>query len=122
MATTSWLTLLGRPGAPHALQLREHLIRTPIGRVEHGIHLVDGLLGVARGRIEQLELLGRSPDARIVFASGHADSQREALVRGRGAHAFLQKPYEIDLLVSTIHQVVRQTPLLEERTLGGGRR
>ena len=56
-----------------------------------------------------------------MFASGHADPQREQVVRERGARAFLQKPYEIELLVSTIHQVMRQDPFPEEeRTMGGG--
>jgi hypothetical protein len=32
----------------------------------------------------------------------------------------LQKPYEIELLVSTIHQVLRQRVFMDERTLNGG--
>jgi two-component system, cell cycle sensor histidine kinase and response regulator CckA len=71
------------------------------------------------GEETQVQLLRASPDARIMFASGHADPQREQVVRERGARAFLQKPYEIDVLVSTIHQVMRQPSFLDERTLIG---
>jgi FixJ family two-component response regulator len=70
------------------------------------------------GEATQLELLRRAPEARIMFASGHADPQREHVVHERGARAFLQKPYEIDLLVSTIHQVMSQSVFDEERTDG----
>ena len=68
------------------------------------------------GEQAQLELLRRRPDARIMFASGHADPQREAVVRERGARAFLQKPYDIEVLVATIHQVMRSTGFPDERT------
>jgi FixJ family two-component response regulator len=74
------------------------------------------------GEVTQLELLRRSPNARIMFASGHADPQREQAVRERGARAFLQKPYEIEVLVSTIHQVMRESAFPDERTIGGSLR
>ena len=75
------------------------------------------------GEATQLELQRRHPEARIMFASGHADPHRELTVRERGALAFLQKPYEIELLVSTIHQVMQEDPFVEdERTSGGSLR
>ncbi len=71
------------------------------------------------GEATQVELLRRSPGARIMFASGHADPHRERIVRERGARAFLQKPYEIEVLVATIHEVMRPAPFGDERTGGG---
>jgi two-component system cell cycle sensor histidine kinase/response regulator CckA len=68
------------------------------------------------GETAQLELLRHDPSARIMFASGHADPKREQLVRERGARAFLQKPYEIETLVSTIHEVMQVSAFCDERT------
>jgi len=86
---------------------------------QHDLVILDLDMPGMSGETTQLELLRRSPSARIMFASGHADPQRELLVRERGARAFLQKPYEIDVLVKTIHQVIRQNPFPEERTTVG---
>jgi signal transduction histidine kinase/ActR/RegA family two-component response regulator len=84
----------------------------------HDLIILDLDMPGMSGEATQLELLRHFPDARIMFASGHADPQRERVVRERGARAFLQKPYEIDLLVSTIHQVMRQPAFDDERTDG----
>jgi CheY-like chemotaxis protein len=70
----------------------------------HDLVILDLDMPGMSGEQTQIELLRRRPDARIMFASGHADPQREATVRERGARAFLQKPYEIEVLVTTIHQ------------------
>jgi two-component system, cell cycle sensor histidine kinase and response regulator CckA len=86
---------------------------------KHDLVILDLDMPGMSGEQTQLELLRRSPEARIMFASGHADPQREITVRERGARAFLQKPYEIDVLVSTIYQVMRQPPFMDEHTLGG---
>lgn len=120
----------------------EQLLRRSFGRLlrQHGFNVVEAASGAEAlelyspgvhdlvildldmpgmsGEATQLELLRRAPDARIMFASGHADPQREHVVRERGARAFLQKPYEIDVLVSTIHQVLNQNWFDEERTEG----
>jgi CheY-like chemotaxis protein len=86
----------------------------------HDLVILDLDMPGMSGEATQVELLRRSPEARIMFASGHADPQREQVVREQGARAFLQKPYEIELLVATIHQVMRQDPFQEEeRTVGG---
>jgi len=87
---------------------------------EHDLVILDLDMPGMSGEVTQVELLRRYPNARIMFASGHADPQREVVVRERGARAFLQKPYEIDVLVSTIHQVMRQSPFHDERTQIGG--
>jgi len=87
----------------------------------HDLVILDLDMPGMSGEATQVELVRRSPDARIMFASGHADPQRELVVRERGARAFLQKPYEIDVLVRTIHQVMQQNLFPEERTLIGGR-
>jgi signal transduction histidine kinase/CheY-like chemotaxis protein len=124
----------------------EHLLRRSFGRLlrQHGFQVTEAAGGAEAlalyatsphdlvildldmpgmtGEQTQLELLRQAPDARIMFASGHADPNREHVVRERGARAFLQKPYEIELLVSTIHQVMRQTLFQDERTLIGLRR
>jgi len=71
------------------------------------------------GEATQAELVKRFPSARIMFASGHADPLREAVVRERGALAFLQKPYEIATLVTTIRAITRATPFAQESTLTG---
>jgi signal transduction histidine kinase/ActR/RegA family two-component response regulator len=90
---------------------------------QHDLVILDLDMPGMSGEATQVELLRRYPDARIMFASGHADPQREVVVRERGARAFLQKPYEIDLLVATIHQVMRQNVFHDERTqIGTGRR
>ncbi|MES1187335.1 MAG: ATP-binding protein [Myxococcales bacterium] len=90
---------------------------------QHDLVILDLDMPGMSGEVTQVELLRRYPDARIMFASGHADPQREVVVRERGARAFLQKPYEIDLLVATIHQVMRQNVFHDERTqIGAGRR
>jgi two-component system cell cycle sensor histidine kinase/response regulator CckA len=86
----------------------------------HDLVILDLDMPGMSGEATQVELLRRSPDARIMFASGHADPQRERVVREQGARAFLQKPYEIELLVSTIHQVMRQSLFNDEHTLIGG--
>jgi two-component system, cell cycle sensor histidine kinase and response regulator CckA len=89
---------------------------------QHDLVILDLDMPGMSGEVTQLELLRRSPDARIMFASGHADPQREQVVRERGARAFLQKPYDIEVLVSTIHQVMRDGSFGDERTLGGSLR
>jgi two-component system, cell cycle sensor histidine kinase and response regulator CckA len=83
---------------------------------QHDLIILDLDMPGMSGEQTQLELLRRKPDARIMFASGHADPQREAVVRERGARAFLQKPYEIEVLVATIHQVMTTPNFQEERT------
>jgi CheY-like chemotaxis protein len=89
---------------------------------EHDLVILDLDMPGMSGEATQVELLRRHPSARIMFASGHADPQREVVVRERGARAFLQKPYEIDLLVTTIHQVMRQNLFHDERTVIGASR
>jgi two-component system cell cycle sensor histidine kinase/response regulator CckA len=120
----------------------EQLLRRSFGRLlrQHGFNVVEAGGGVEAlelyspavhdlvildldmpgmsGETTQLELLRRCPDARIMFASGHADPHREHVVRERGARAFLQKPYEIETLVSTIHQVLNKSWFDDERTEG----
>lgn len=83
---------------------------------KHDLVILDLDMPGMSGETTQEQLLKHSPEARIMFASGHADPQREVVVRERGARAFLQKPYEIDLLVSTIHEVMRPSAFNEERT------
>jgi DNA-binding response OmpR family regulator len=83
---------------------------------QHDVIVLDLDMPGMSGEATQLELLRRQPNARIMFASGHADPQREAVVRERGARAFLQKPYEIEVLVATIHQVLRASEPPDERT------
>ena len=88
---------------------------------EHDLVILDLDMPGMSGEQAQVELQRRHPNARIMFASGHADPQREVVVRERGARAFLQKPYEIEVLVSTIHQVMRQNAFHDERTqIGAG--
>jgi two-component system, cell cycle sensor histidine kinase and response regulator CckA len=87
---------------------------------KHDLVILDLDMPGMSGEETQRQLLQRAPDARIMFASGHADPRREHTVRERGARAFLQKPYEIELLVSTIHQVMRQPTFEAERTQIGG--
>jgi two-component system cell cycle sensor histidine kinase/response regulator CckA len=88
---------------------------------KHDLVILDLDMPGMSGEATQVELLRRSPDARIMFASGHADPQREQVVRERGARAFLQKPYEIAVLVATIHKLMQETVFPDERTLIGGR-
>jgi signal transduction histidine kinase/CheY-like chemotaxis protein len=83
---------------------------------KHDLVILDLDMPGMSGEQTQIEMLRRRPEARIMFASGHADPQREATVRERGARAFLQKPYEIEVLVTTIHQVMRSAAFPEERT------
>ncbi|HXK20051.1 MAG TPA: ATP-binding protein, partial [Polyangiaceae bacterium] len=121
----------------------EQLLRRSFGRLlrQHGFQVTEAAGGVEAlalyaaephdlvildldmpgmsGEATQVELLRRSPDARIMFASGHADPLRELTVRERGARAFLQKPYEIDVLVTTIHQVMQEDVFSDERTAAG---
>ncbi|MDF3068201.1 MAG: multi-sensor hybrid histidine kinase [Polyangiaceae bacterium] len=87
---------------------------------KHDLVILDLDMPGMSGEETQVQLLQRVPEARLMFASGHADPQREHVVRERGARAFLQKPYEIELLVDTIHQVMRQPTFCDERTLIGG--
>jgi two-component system cell cycle sensor histidine kinase/response regulator CckA len=82
----------------------------------HDLVILDLDMPGMSGEETQAELLQLYPNARIMFASGHADPQREAVVRERGARAFLQKPYEIDTLVSTIHQIMQSGAFPDERT------
>ncbi len=82
----------------------------------HDLVILDLDMPGMSGEQTQLELLRLHPSARIMFASGHADPQREVVVRERGARAYLQKPYDIELLVATIHQVMRQPTFGDERT------
>jgi hypothetical protein len=88
---------------------------------QHDLVILDLDMPGMSGEATQVELLRRHPDARIMFASGHADPQRELVVRERGARAFLQKPYEIAVLVATIHEVMQKPVFPDERTLIGGK-
>jgi signal transduction histidine kinase/CheY-like chemotaxis protein len=87
-------------GGAEALELYE------AGR--HDVIILDLDMPGMSGEATQVELVRRHPDARIMFASGHADPVREAVVRENGALAFLQKPYAIDVLITTIHTITRE--------------
>jgi signal transduction histidine kinase/ActR/RegA family two-component response regulator len=58
------------------------------------------------GEQTQSRLVALDPFVRIVFASGHVDPKREASVRARGALAFLQKPFALDVLLNIAHEVL----------------
>jgi len=58
------------------------------------------------GEETQVRLMTLDPHARIIFATGHADPQREASVRARGALAFLEKPFSLDTLLSLVRQAI----------------
>jgi DNA-binding NarL/FixJ family response regulator len=89
----------------------------------HDIVLLDLDMPGMSGEATQIELARRDPSVRIVFASGHADPLREAVVLERGARAFLQKPYEVDVLIAAIQSALRDDRFaFEERTDVGRRR
>ncbi|MGC4089817.1 MAG: response regulator [Polyangiaceae bacterium] len=58
------------------------------------------------GEQTQARLITLDPYVRIVFASGHVDPKREASVRARGALAFLQKPFALEVLLGIAHEVL----------------
>ncbi len=83
----------------------------------HDVIMLDLDMPGMNGEATQAEFVRRHPGARIMFASGHADPVREAAVREQGALAFLQKPYLIETLVTTLHQIARDhRSVAEERT------
>jgi signal transduction histidine kinase/ActR/RegA family two-component response regulator len=58
------------------------------------------------GEQTQIRLMALDPNVRIIFATGHADPQREASVRSRGALAFLEKPFSLDTLLSLVREAI----------------
>jgi len=58
------------------------------------------------GEQTQARLNVLDPLVRIVFASGHVDPKREASVRARGALAFLQKPFALEVLLGIAQEVL----------------
>ncbi len=57
---------------------------------------------------EQLRAL-RS-DVRVIVSSGYDEQEVRRRFAGRGAAAFLQKPYPIRLLVKTVRRVLEAPP------------
>jgi signal transduction histidine kinase/ActR/RegA family two-component response regulator len=58
------------------------------------------------GEETQAELMVLDPEVRVIFATGHSDPEREAAVRARGALAFLQKPFSLDMLLLIVREVL----------------
>ncbi len=58
------------------------------------------------GEQTQARLVILDPYIRIVFASGHVDPKREASVRARGALAFLQKPFTLQVLSELVSEIL----------------
>jgi CheY-like chemotaxis protein len=75
-------------------------------RQAHDLVLLDLDMPGLNGEQTQARLIALDPQARIIFATGHADPKRESAVRARGALAFLQKPYGLDALVGLVNQVL----------------
>jgi DNA-binding NtrC family response regulator len=83
----------------------------------HDLVLLDLDMPGLNGEQTQAKLMVLHPQVRIIFASGHADPKREAAVRARGALAFLQKPYGLDVLLELVEQVMQsESEVFEELT------
>ena len=58
--------------------------------------------------IDGVEVLRRvkknHPDVEVIILTGHGTEKDEALTRGLGAFAFLEKPVEIDTIVKAIRE------------------
>lgn len=60
------------------------------------------------GEETQARLMLLDPRVRVIFATGHADPQREANVRARGALAFLEKPFSLETLLSLVQEALER--------------
>src|SRR5262249_12560565 len=79
---------------------------TLYGKRRHDLVLLDLDMPGLSGEETQLRLMHVDRDVRVVFASGHADPQREATVRARGAYAFLRKPFGLETLLEVVKQTL----------------
>jgi DNA-binding NtrC family response regulator len=70
------------------------------GEHRHTLVVLDFDMPRLDGLDTQARLLAMDPNVRIVFATGYADSERATAVRIRGALALLEKPYDLDTLIS----------------------
>jgi hypothetical protein len=88
----------------------------------HDVVILDLDMPGMSGEATQLALKRKYADVQIMFASGHANPLREAAAWEQGARAFLQKPYDVETLVATIHAIASGTKFGsdEERTQVGG--
>jgi signal transduction histidine kinase/CheY-like chemotaxis protein len=76
-------------------------------RAEHDLVLLDLDMPGLDGEQTQEKLAEIDPDVRIVFATGYVDAERSVAAQDRGALALLEKPYDLDKLVSLATQVAQ---------------
>ena len=56
-----------------------------------------------------VEMRKRRPDARIVLTSGYNESEAVGRLASSGVTAFLQKPFELEQLLSTVRKALEST-------------
>ena len=57
-----------------------------------------------------VEMRKRRPDARIVLTSGYNESEAVGRLASSGVTAFLQKPFELEQLLTTVRKALESTP------------
>jgi len=67
--------------------------------------ILDWIMPEMDGKACLREILQISPDARVLIASGYADSDTQQQARALGARAFVEKPYETRTLLRTVRNV-----------------
>ncbi len=68
--------------------------------------LLDMVMPVMNGEETFLQLRKIDPHARIIVSSGYSEAETMQHFVGQGLVSFLQKPYDIDQLISTVERVL----------------
>ncbi len=73
-----------------------------------GISLIilDLIMPVMDGKRRLEEILRVNPNAKAIIASGDSEKGLANLIRGKGAKGFVNKPYDIRELLTTIREVL----------------
>jgi two-component system, LuxR family, response regulator FixJ len=71
------------------------------------VAILDVWMPVINGLEVQTFLNENSPETQIIFISGRDDPSVRQTALDAGAFAFLAKPFEDDVLVSTIHEALQ---------------
>jgi two-component system cell cycle sensor histidine kinase/response regulator CckA len=72
--------------------------------------ILDMNMPVMGGKETFVKLKAIDPDIRIIVSTGYSNKSSETLPTGASADAFLQKPYQLEELSSTIRDVLDQKP------------
>lgn len=85
---------------------QEGLARFRENRPKINAILLDMQMPVMNGEETFLHLRELDPNAQIIVSSGYSEAETMQHFVGQGLVSFLQKPYDIDQLISTVERVI----------------